>query len=55
MQKKRGLFSKGFWFGTGFMFAAYIVMFTMDTLAVLAGQLFILIMRGLGLEPPGFF
>jgi len=51
MKKKRGLFSKGFWFGSGFMVAAYLVMFLMDGIYDMATMLFGIIMIGLGFGP----
>ena len=51
MEKKRGPFKQGFWFGGGFMVAAYLVMFLMDGMGDLVVFLFAIIMRGLGFEP----
>ena len=34
MKKKRGPFKQGFWFGLGFMAAAYLTMFFFDMLDV---------------------
>jgi len=54
MRKKKGPLRTGFWFGTGFMFAAYLVMFLMDNAGQFALMLFGIIMKGLGFEPgPG--
>jgi hypothetical protein len=51
MKKKRGPFKIGFWFGGGFMVAAYLTMFLMDGLTSMAVLLFALIMKGLGFSP----
>ena len=40
MQKKRGPFKYGFWFGGGFMLGAYIVMWLMDGIGAMAIMLF---------------
>jgi len=54
MTKKKGPFKYGFWFGGGFMVAAYLTMFLMDGLASMAILLFAIIMKGLGFEPGTF-
>lgn len=51
MKKKEGPFRTGFWFGGGFMVAAYLTMFLMDGLISMAILLLALIMRGLGFAP----
>jgi hypothetical protein len=51
MTKKRGPFKYGFWFGGGFMLGAYIVMWLMDGIGMMAIMLFGIIMRGLGFDP----
>jgi len=51
MKKKRGPFKQGFWFGSGFMFAAYLVMFFMDAVGDFVIFLFGIIMTGLGFNP----
>ena len=51
MKKKRGPFKQGFWFGGGFMVAAYLIMFLMDGISEMTILLFAIIMRGLGFEP----
>ena len=44
-------FRTGFFFGIGFMTAAYIVMFFMDYGAQFFMMFFAIIMRGLGFDP----
>jgi hypothetical protein len=51
MKKKRGPLKQGFWFGSGFMIAAYLVMFLIDGISELAATLFVIIMTGLGFSP----
>ncbi len=50
MKKKRGPFRQGFWFGGGFMVAAYLVMFLVDNVGEMVFMLFAVIMKSLGFE-----